>query len=219
MTSAIQPTPILVDPRPDTVKSVSGITIAWLVATIKSGKDLMRSIWYVPSKTPAQTWAELGTGAVDALTRYGALKAFMAQQAFSMSLISPGSTAIISLDELPPRWNVQPNQDGTVTPIPPSTSVPTGLTLTWVTSLPGNVTVSWNEVVGATGVDIQKSTDNGVTWALITATAKTTGGGQVVTSPLTSWIDRELVSTGTQYRIAATTPVGTSDYSSPITLS
>lgn len=93
----------------------------------------------------------------------------------------------------------------TATPEANPLPVPLALTATLITSTA--VTLSWAAITGATAYVVQKSVDNGVTWAAGTAPvgAETTA----VQATLTA-------NTNYQFRVAVTTAAGTGSYSRPL---
>lgn len=93
----------------------------------------------------------------------------------------------------------------TATPEANPLPVPLALTATLITSTA--VTLSWAAITGATAYVVQKSVDNGVTWAA--GTAPVGAATTAVQATLTA-------NTNYQFRVAVTTAAGTGSYSRPL---
>lgn len=108
------------------------------------------------------------------------------------------------------RWLYEFTQNETDTPLSTTPEgnplpVPLGLTAGAITST--SIDLIWGEVPGATAYKVQKSIDNGETWT--DGTAPT--GAATTVKEVTLTADTQY-----QFRVAATTPAGTGDYSRPV---
>ena len=151
-------------------------------------------IWNNRNATPQQVIAALGTDAA-AVFQFAELNVNTVGSAATIGGVTPPT-----LPPIPAGWTLAPNEDGSMTVTPPPATVPAGVTLT-------NKTLSWTAVVGATVYTVQKSIDNGTTWKTLTG----------VVPPAVSFTDNSAAS-GNQYKVAVTTPGGTSAFSAAVTV-
>ena len=108
------------------------------------------------------------------------------------------------------RWLYEFTQHETDTPLsstPDSNPLPVPLGLTAATVTANSVDLMWGQVPGATAYLVQKSVDSGVTW---TAGTPPTGAATTATQATLT------ADTNYQFRVAATVPEGTGDYSRPV---
>ena len=162
--------------------------------------QLLRKFWAAPGVDPIVNVTSLGTNAVGVFTVASAATTFLQSVATTLGLPPP------SILGVPFCYSLTPNADGSMTCVAVAATVPANLAI-------AGGALTWTAAVGATSYTIQKSTDGGNTWTTLVAIK----GRDLWTAPAAAFTDMTAVE-GNQYKIAATTPAGISDYSSPVTL-